>query len=62
MHENQKYTPTMSKGIIMPHTDGFHAEDFRFYDFPEGTALIETCSECYHNKKWHNKGNINSVE
>jgi len=45
----------------MPHTDGFEAEDFRFYDFPENTALLETCSECYHKKKWHNAANRNSI-
>ena len=61
-HRNQKWKPKGTKGLITPHTDGFIAKNIRMHKFYAGMTLIETCSECYHFKKWNNGGSEYNIE
>jgi hypothetical protein len=37
-----------SRGLITPKVDFFYAKNVWFYNFPENTTAIETCSHCEH--------------
>lgn len=41
-----------SRGIITPRTDGFLASGVDFHNFYDAMIPFESCSECYHFKKW----------
>lgn len=45
-----------SRGIIVPRTDGFVAQKIGFNRFINGVRPLESCSECYHFKKWGQGG------
>lgn len=56
LHLNQGWSPKGSKGIITPRTVGWRANDIKFYNFYEGMTIVDSCSECFHMKKWNNGG------
>jgi hypothetical protein len=45
-----------SRGIITPRTDKFLAEKISFHRFVDGVLPLESCSQCWHFKKWTQGG------
>ena len=43
-------------GLVTPRTGSTNLTDVRFYNFPNGSSALATCSQCTYSKKMTNLG------
>ena len=51
-----------SSGVIGPRTSGWKINNIEFYNFPENTSVLQTCSHCDHTKLYTNVANEYLIE